>query len=172
MFSDHLLTVPTPSVTVFSPTGTKPYADSRFTLHCMIQLNQVIDSPVTFSVSWRKSGVPILNTSRITVYDVAPSGSHTYLSVVVFSTLSMTLDSGQYSCEASLSASPPSPFITGSPAATSTSYPLWWYAPVSIIGTALSINYPPSTYTQTHTHTFIPSLIFTSPLPFCMEGRV
>ena len=118
-FLTILLTVPTPTVTVFPPTGTTPNADSRFTLHCMIQLNQVIDSPVTFSVSWRKSGVLISNTSRITVYDVAQSGSHTYLSVVVFSTLSMTLDSGQYSCEVSLSASPSSPYLTGSPAATS-----------------------------------------------------
>jgi len=117
-------TVPTPTVKVLSEPDTTPYADSRFTLHCMILLNQVIDSPVTFSVSWRKLGVLISNTSRITVYDVAQSGSHTYLSKVVFSTVSMTLDSGQYSCEVSLSASPPSPYLTGSPAATSTSYSL------------------------------------------------
>jgi len=90
----------------------------------MVHLNEVIDSPVTFSVSWNKSGVLIANTSRITVYDVAQSGSHTYVSKVVFSTLSMTLDSGQYSCEVLLSASPPSPYLTGSPAGTSTSYSL------------------------------------------------
>ena len=114
-----LLTVPTPTVSLFSPSGATPYADSSFTLHCTIHLDQLIDSPVTFSVSWRKAGVLISNSSRITVHDVAQSDSHTYLSMIVFSTLSMTLDSGQYSCEASLSASPPSPYITGSLSATS-----------------------------------------------------
>ena len=131
-------TVPTPTVTVFSAPGTTPYADSKFTLHCMIQLNQVIDSPVTFSVSWRKSGVLISNTSRITVYDVAQSGSHTYVSKVVFSTLSMTLDSGHYSCEVSLSASPSSPYLTGSPAATSTSYSLTVLHPSKYYGSMVN----------------------------------
>ena len=44
--------------------------------------------------------------------------------MVVFSSLSLTLDSGQYTCEASVNASPPSSYITGSFLATSTAYSL------------------------------------------------
>ena len=117
-------TVPTPTVTIFSSNNSTPYAGSRFTLHCTIQINQTVDSPVTFTVFWRRSGVLISNDTRTTVYNVAQNGSHTYLSIVVFSSLSLTLDSGQYTCEASVSASPLSPYITGSFLATSTAYSL------------------------------------------------
>ena len=117
-------TVPTPTVTISSPSVGTPYAGSRFILQCTMQLNQTVDSPVAFTVFWRRSGVLILNDTRTTVYNVVPSGSHTYLSRVVFSTLSLTLDSGQYTCEASVSANPPSPYITGSFSATSTAYSL------------------------------------------------
>ena len=58
------------------------------------------------------------------MYNVAQNGSHTYLSTMVISTLSLTQDSGQYTCEASVSANPPSPYITGSLSATSTAYSL------------------------------------------------
>ena len=116
--------VPTPTVNIYSPSVGTPYAGSRFILHCTIQLNHTVDSPVTFTLFWRRSGVLILNDTRAAVYDVAPSGSHTYLSMVVFSTLSLTQDSGQYTCEASVSANPPSPYITGSFSATSTAYSL------------------------------------------------
>ena len=124
MPNSFLFTVPTPTVTIVSPRDSTAYAGSRFILHCTIQLNQTVDSPVTFLVFWRRSGVLILNDTRTTVYNVAQSGSHTYLSMVVFSTLSLTQDSGQYTCEASVSASPPSPYITGSFSATSTAYSL------------------------------------------------
>ena len=117
-------TVPTPTVTILSPTVDTPYAGSRFILQCTIQLSQTVDSPVTFMVYWKRSGVLILNDTRTTVYNVAQSGSHTYLSMLVFSSLSLTQDSGQYTCEASVSASPPSPYITGSLSATSTAYSL------------------------------------------------
>ena len=66
----------------------------------------------------------ISNDTQTTVYNVAQNGSHTFLSMLVFSSLSLTLDSGQYTCEASVSASPPSPYITGSLSVTSTAYSL------------------------------------------------
>ena len=116
--------VPTPTVTILSPAVGTPYAGSRFILHCTIQLSQTVDSPVTFTVLWRRSGVLISNDTRTTVYNVAQNGSHTFLSMLVFSSLSLTLDSGQYTCEASVSASPPSRYITGSLSATSTAYSL------------------------------------------------
>ena len=117
-------TVPTPTITILSLTNSTPYAGSRFILHCTIQLSQTVDSPVTFTVLWRRSGILILNDTRITVHNVAQNGSHTYLSRVIISSLSLTLDSGQYTCEASASASPPSPYITRSLSATSTAYSL------------------------------------------------
>ena len=117
-------TVPTPTVTISSPSVGTPYTGSRFILQCTMQLNQTVDSPVAFTVFWRRSGVLILNDTRTTVYNVAQNGSHTYLSRVVFSTLRLTLDSGQYTCEASVSADPPSPYIRGSLSATSTAYSL------------------------------------------------
>ena len=123
-FTTCLSTVPTPTVTLHSSSIGTPYAGSRFNLCCTIQLNQAVNSPVTVTLFWRRSGVLLSNNTRITVYNVAQNGSHTYLSRVVFSSLSLTLDSGQYTCEASVSASPPSPYITGSPSATSTAYSL------------------------------------------------
>ena len=117
-------TVPTPTVILFSPTIGTPFAGTRFILHCTIHLNETVDSPVAFTLTWRKSGVLISNDTRITVYNVAQNGSHTYLSRVIISTLSPTLDSGQYTCEASVSANPPSPYITESFSVTSTAYSL------------------------------------------------
>ena len=122
--SPFLSTVPTPTVILFSPTVGTPFAGTRFILHCNIQLNEMVDSPVAFTLIWRKSGVLISNDTRITVYNVAQNGSHTYISRVVFSSLSLTLDSGQYTCEATVSANPPSPYIRGSFSATSTAYSL------------------------------------------------
>ena len=83
-----------------------------------------MNSPVTFTLFWRKSGILFSNNTRISVNDVTRSGSHTYFFEVVFSSLSLTLDSGQYTCEVSVSASPPSPYITGSLSAISTTYAL------------------------------------------------
>ena len=117
-------TVPTPTVTLLSPMVGTQYAGTRFILHCNIQLNETVDSPVTLTVLWRRSGILISNDTRTTVYNVAQNGSHTYLSMLVFSSLSLTLDSGQYTCEASVSANPLSPYITGSLSATSTPYSL------------------------------------------------
>ena len=119
-----LSTVPTPTVTLLSPTVGTPYVGTRFILNCNIQLSQTVDSPVTLTVLWRRSGVLISNDTQTTVHNVAQNGSHTYLSMLVFSSLSLTLDSGQYTCEASASANPPSPYITGSLSATSTAYSL------------------------------------------------
>ena len=134
----YFSTVPTPTVTISSLTVGTPYAGSRFILHCTIQLNQTVDSPVTFTVFWRRSGVLISNDTRTTVYNVAQSGSHTYLSMVVFSSLSLTLDSGQYTCEVSVNASPPSPYITGSFLATSTAYSLRVEHPSKLLVEGLS----------------------------------
>ena len=124
IISTCLSTVPTPMVTIHSPSVGTPYAGSRFILRCAIQLNPTVDSPVTVTLFWRRSGILLSNDTRITVHNVAQNGSHTYLSMLVFSSLSLTLDSGQYTCETSVSASPPSPFITGSLSATSTAYSL------------------------------------------------
>ena len=94
------------------------YAGSRQTLTCTVLLDELVDTLVNVSILWRKSGVLISNNSRISVSDVSRISNHVYQARVTFSPVSMTLDSGQYSCKTSVSASPASPHIADSPSIT------------------------------------------------------
>ena len=106
-----------PSASINSTEG-QFYAGSRQTLTCMVLLDELVDTQVNVSILWHKSGVLISNNSRISVSDVSQISNRVYQVRVTFSPVSMTLDSGQYSCETSVSAYPASPHIADSPLVT------------------------------------------------------
>ena len=109
-----LLPVATPHVNVSRnpPTGAL-YVGENVTLECLIQLDSTLDSSVTVTVVWSASdGVAITNTSCYTVSPMTGSFA-TYNATLYISNLMIT-DSGDYTCNATASPDPPSPFIVPS----------------------------------------------------------
>ena len=108
-----LLPVATPVVTITQdPTGAL-YVGGNVTLKCLIRLDNTVDSSVTVAVVWSASdGVAITNTSRYTVLPVTGSFP-TYNATFYVSNL-MISDSGNFTCNATASPDPPSPFIVSS----------------------------------------------------------
>ena len=91
------------------PTGTLGVG-GNVTLECLIRLDNTVDTSVTVAVVWSTSdGVAITNTSRYVVSPVTGSFP-TYNATLYISNL-MTNDSGGYTCNATVNADPPSPFI-------------------------------------------------------------
>ena len=106
-----LLPVATPVVTVTRdpPTGTL-YVGGNVTLKCLIHLDNTVDSSVTVAVVWSASdAVAITNTTRYTVSPVI--GSFLVYNATLHLSNLMTNDSSNYTCNATVSADPPSPFI-------------------------------------------------------------
>ena len=101
-----------PSVSVTNSSGT--YAGTNFNLTCTIQLNPAVDIPVVVNSTWRGPvGVPHVIAS-------APTGTGArYQTILMFRPLN-TSDSGNYTCEATVSPSPESQFISGSAAGRDT----------------------------------------------------
>ena len=108
-----LLPVATPHVNVTrDPTGTL-YVGGNVTLKCLIRLDSTVDTNVTVAVVWSASdGVAIDNTSCYTVSPVTGSFP-TYNATLPLSDLMMS-DSSSYTCNATVSADPPSSFIVPS----------------------------------------------------------
>ena len=109
-----LLPVAIPHVNVSRnpPTGAL-YVGENVTLECLIQLDSTLDSSVTVTVVWSASdGVAITNTGRYTVSPV--TGSFATYNATLYISNSMITDSGDYTCNATVSPDPPSPFIVPS----------------------------------------------------------
>ena len=109
-----LLPVATPHVNVTRdpPTGAL-YVGGNVTLKCLIRLDNTVDTNVTVTVVWSASdAVAIDNTSHYTVSPVTGSFP-TYNATLHLSDLMMS-DSGSYTCNATASSDPPSPFIVPS----------------------------------------------------------
>ena len=103
----HLSTVPPPSVNVTNSSAA--YAGTNFNLTCTIELNTAVDTSVVVNSTW---GQPVL----IPHVTSEPNGNRTkYLTTLMFRPLS-TSDTGNYTCEATVSPSPESQFITVSTA--------------------------------------------------------
>ena len=107
-------TVPTPSVSITSSSDSPLYAGSDLTITCTIELSERVDTEVMVSATWKMGGTLISSSDRITVSQPQEITSNVYESELTFFPLSRTLDSGDYSCEVSVHASPASPYITAS----------------------------------------------------------
>ena len=113
MYFTLFLPATTPSVTITQdPTGTL-YVGENAILECSIQLDNTVDSSVTVAVVWSASdGVAITNTSHYTVSPV--TGSFPAYNATLHLSNLMIIDSGDYTCNATASPDPPSPFIVPS----------------------------------------------------------
>ena len=107
--------VPPPSVSVTNSSGT--YAGTNFTLTCIIELRTAVDTQVVVNSTWRGPvGIP----AGTRVVASAPTGTGArYQTILMFRPLN-TSDSGNYTCEATVSPSPESQFISGSTAGSDT----------------------------------------------------
>ena len=110
-----VLAVPPPSVSVSHSSGT--YAGTNFNLTCTIQLITAVDTPVVINSTWHGPlGVP----AGPRVVASAPSGAGArYQTILMFRPLN-TSDSGNYTCEVTVSPPPESQFISASTAGRDT----------------------------------------------------
>ena len=105
----HLSTVPPPSVSVTNSSGT--YAGTNFNLTCTIELNTAVDTPVVVNSTWH-GPVVILSGTRVVASEPTGNGTR-YQTTLMFRPLN-TSNSGNYTCEVTVSPSPESQFITAS----------------------------------------------------------
>ena len=103
--------VPPPSVSVNS--SSSAYAGTNFSLMCTIQLSTAVDTTVVINSTWcGPLGIP----AGTRVVSTAPTGTGArYQTILMFRPLN-TSDSGNYTCEATVSPSSESQFINASTA--------------------------------------------------------
>ena len=107
--------VPPPSVSVTNSSGT--YAGTNFNLTCAIKLNTAVDTTVVINSTWHG---PVVIPTGPRVVASAPTGTGSrYQTILMFCPLN-TSDSGNYTCEATVSPSPESQFIIASTAGRGT----------------------------------------------------
>ena len=114
-----LHTVPRPQITISGfPTNGSFFAGILFNLTCYIQLNPAVDTNVSVTGMWNRSGTPLLNDTRITVFGTSGSASNQllYQTRVQFNPLS-GMDDGLFTCEAVVEPqSPHTTFVVGTSA--------------------------------------------------------
>ena len=114
-------TVPSPTVVIdFATPGAVTYAGNNVTLNCAISLlGGVTDSDVTVNNRWTKDGAPFTGVSgRVTLTPFTRITSISYLSRLIFSPLSSSMDNGTYLCITILTPRQPQ-FVTGNSASAS-----------------------------------------------------
>ena len=112
--------VPPPQITItVSPVNVPFFAGVLFNLTCSIQLDLAVDTQFNVTGMWTRSGTPLTNGSRITVYGTSESASsqHLFQTRVQFSPL-IDADDGLFTCQAIVEPqTPQSIFIVGTTAA-------------------------------------------------------
>ena len=111
----YLSTVPPPSVNVTNSSRT--YAGTNFNLTCTIELNTAVDTPVVINSTWRG---PVVIPTGTRVVASAPNGTGALNQTILMFHPLNTSDSGNYTCEATVSPSPESQFIIASTAGRDT----------------------------------------------------
>ena len=107
--------VPPPSVSVTN--SSENYAGTNFNFTCTIQLITAVDTPVVINSTWHG---PLGLPTGTRVVASAPTGiGARYQTILMFRPLN-TSDSGNYTCEVTVSPSPESQFISGSTAGRDT----------------------------------------------------
>ena len=106
--------VPPPSVSVTNSSGT--YVGTNFTLTCTIELRTAVDTPVVVNSTWHGPVIP--TGARVVASEPTGTGAR-YQTVLMFRPLNAS-DSGNYTCEVTVSPFPESQFITASTAGRGT----------------------------------------------------
>ena len=107
-----LHTVSRPQITISgSPTNVLFSAGILLNLTCYIQLDPAVDTNVSVTGMWNRSGTPLISDARITVFGTSGSASNQllYQTQVQFNPLS-GVDDGRFTCEAVVE--PQSPHAT------------------------------------------------------------
>ena len=106
-------TVPSPIVVIETP-GAVTYAGNNVTLNCATNLvGRVTDGDVTVNSRWTKDGVPFSGVSgRVTLTLATRISRIAYVTRLMFSPLSSSMDNGTYMCITTLTPQQPQ-FVTG-----------------------------------------------------------
>ena len=97
--------------------SSETYAGTNFNLTCTIQLITAVDTPVVINSTWHG---PLVIPAGPRVVASEPTGTGArYQTILMFRPLN-TSDSGNYTCEATVSPSPESQFISASTAGRDT----------------------------------------------------
>ena len=99
----------------FYTPGAVTYAGNNVTLTCLINLvGRVTDQDVTVNSRWTKDGAPFSGVSgRVTLTPATRITSISYITRLMFSPLSSSMDNGTYVCITTLTPRQPQ-FVTGS----------------------------------------------------------
>lgn len=73
-------------------------AGSPLTITCDVYVGDQVDTPILVDVEWTLSGDPLDSDERVMISNATQTGYNNYRSQVDFSTLSSTMDSGNYIC--------------------------------------------------------------------------
>ena len=101
--------VPRPMIEISTVPESGPfYSGSGLSLRCTIEVDSALDVPYLVDVEWVKSGVTLRSDDRVSISNVSRQSmsSHLYLASVDFSTLSVTSDTGTYTCRVVVDTSP------------------------------------------------------------------
>ena len=110
-----LFVVPPPYVSV--TLSSSAYAGTNFTLTCTIELNTAVDTEVVVNRTWH---VPVVIPTGTRIVASEPTGTGArYQTILMFHPLN-TSDSGNYTCEATVSPPLDSQFINASTAGRDT----------------------------------------------------
>lgn len=112
IFSFSSTLVPRPMVEVFTVPESGPfYAGSGLSLRCTIEVDSVLDVPYLVNVEWLKSGIMLRSDDRVSISNVTQQSSRLYLARVELSPLSVTSDTGMYTCRVMVDTNPPMLYV-------------------------------------------------------------
>ena len=112
IFSFSSTLVPRPMVEVSTVPESGPfYAGSGLSLRCTIEVDSVLDVPYLVNVEWLKSGIMLRSDDRVSISNVTQQSSRLYLARVELSPLSVTSDTGMYTCRVMVDTNPPMLYV-------------------------------------------------------------
>lgn len=106
--------VPRPVVEISTvPMSGQFYAGSGLSLRCTIEVDSALDVPYLVNVEWLKSGVLLRSDDRVSISNISRQSmsSGLYLASVDLSTLSITSDTGTYTCRVVVDTNPPMLYV-------------------------------------------------------------
>ena len=97
---------PTVEVSTFPESGPF-YAGSGLSLRCTIEIDSVVDVPYIVIIEWLKLGEMLSSNEYVSVSNITQLSSYLYEASVNLSPLSITSDTGIYTCQVTIDPNPP-----------------------------------------------------------------